>query len=190
MELKKKLSAKTIVGKVKPLLPKNDKGEIINESPVALMRVYGICNGIKSGVSTFGEWIAFTGNFKAIRLSDGEVFAGGQLFVPDVVTELLGPVVRAAQGADVEFAFDIGAQGTETEVGYEYMVNPLMKSRKARRCWLWKRVLTLRHSRPRQARPLLPRKRRRAKARSKSTASKRPRLGGAFSRRKYHVKKL
>jgi hypothetical protein len=127
MELKKKLSAKTIVGKVKPLLPKNDKGEIINESPVALMRVYGICNGIKSGVSTFGEWIAFTGNFKAIRLSDGEVFAGGQLFVPDVVTELLGPVVRAAQGADVEFAFDIGAQGTETEVGYEYMVNPLMK---------------------------------------------------------------
>lgn len=127
MELKKKLSAKTIVGKVKVLLPKNEKGEIINGSPVALMRVYGICNGIKSGVSTFGEWIAFTGNFKAVRLSDGEVFAGSQLFVPDVVTELLGPVVRAAQGADVEFAFDIGAQGTETEVGYEYMVQPLMK---------------------------------------------------------------
>ena len=127
MELKKKLSAKTIVGKVKALLPKNDKGEIINGSPVALMRVYGICNGIKTGTSTFGEWIAFTGNFKAVRLSDGEVFAGSQLFVPDVVTELLGPVVRAAQGADVEFAFDIGAQGTETEVGYEYMVQPLMK---------------------------------------------------------------
>lgn len=127
MELKKKLSAKTIVGKVKALLPKDEKGNIINGSPIALMRIYGICNGIKSGVSTFGEWIAFTGNFKGIRLSDGEVFAGSQLFVPDVVTELLAPVVRAAQGADVEFAFDIGAQGTETEVGYEYMVQPLMK---------------------------------------------------------------
>lgn len=127
MELRKKLSAKTIVGKVKPLLPKNEMGEIINGSPVALMRVYGICSGIKSGASTFGEWIAFTGNFKAIRLGDGVVFVGSQLFVPDVVTELLGPVVRAAEGADVEFAFDIGAQGTETEVGYEYMVKPLMK---------------------------------------------------------------
>lgn len=127
MELKKKLSAKTIVGKVKALLPKDDNGNIINDSPVALMRIYGICNGIKTGTSTFGEWVAFTGNFKAIRLSDGEVFSGSQLFVPEVVTELLAPVVRAAQGADVEFAFDIGAKGTDTEVGYEYMVNPLMK---------------------------------------------------------------
>lgn len=127
MELKKKISAKTIVGKVKALLPKDEKGAIKNGEAVALMRVYGICSGIKTGVSTFGEWIAFTGNFKAVRLSDGEVFAGSQLFVPDVVTELLGPVVRAAQGADVEFAFDIDAQGTETEVGYEYLVKPLMK---------------------------------------------------------------
>lgn len=127
MELKKKISAKTIVGRVKALLPKNEKGEIINGEAVAVMRVYGICSGIKTGVSTFGEWIAFTGNFKAIRLSDGEVFNGSQLFCPDVVTELLSPVVRAANGADVEFAFDIGAQGTESEVGYEYLVKPLMK---------------------------------------------------------------
>lgn len=127
MELKKKLSAKTIIGKVKSVLPKDEKGNIKNGEAVALMRVYGICNGIKTGVSTFGEWIAFTGNFKGIRLSDGEAFAGSQLFVPEVVTELLAPVVRQANGADVEFAFDIGAQGTDTEVGYEYLVQPLMK---------------------------------------------------------------
>ena len=127
-KLVKKLSAKTVIGKVKEHLPKDEKGGIIKGVEVALMRVIGLASGIKTGNSTYGEWTAFTGTFKAINLRTGEIIIGAtQLFVPEIVEGLLIEAVRGSDGNPVEVAFDIGAVGNDSEVGYEYTARPLFE---------------------------------------------------------------
>lgn len=128
-QLHKKLSIKNVIGKVKALFEKDEKGDIPEGQKVNLIRVIGIADGIKVGTSTYGEWIAFTGQFVAIDLRTGEEHRSGQLFLPDTATDVLAPVVRAQNGAPVEFAFDIGATSTDTEVGYEYNVTPLVEAK-------------------------------------------------------------
>ncbi len=128
-QLHKKLSIKSVIGKVKVLFTKDEEGEIPEGQKVNLMRVVGIADGIKVGTSTYGEWTAFTGQFVATDLRTGEEHRSGTLFLPEVATDVLAPVVREQNGAPVEFAFDIGATSTTTEIGYEYNVTPLVEAK-------------------------------------------------------------
>jgi hypothetical protein len=139
VSLKKKISAKTIIGNVKQYFTdRHDadvpsttikQGDIVAGQQIALMRVVGIASGVKSGNSTYGEWTAYKGEFRAVNLQTGEISTGSELFVPDVVQSLITPVVKKAEdsGTTVELAFDIGAVSNLSQMGYEYTAKPLME---------------------------------------------------------------
>lgn len=91
-----------------------------------LMRVYGQATNFKTGSSTYGAWVKFIGNFKAVNLETGETYLSGAIFLPQTVSEMLFSVLK--DGGNTEFAFDIGVIGTATLVGYEFTVKPLIKA--------------------------------------------------------------
>jgi hypothetical protein len=126
MQLVSKLSLKQIIGKldVKALhaLPEG-------QQEVELFNIGGTCTGTKLGMTTFGEFCAFLGNFAAVRITDGMVFRAPQLFLPTVAEAFIRPVVDAASGQPVEFGFIIGVKPLTKPDGtlsYEYTVKPIV----------------------------------------------------------------
>lgn len=124
-----KLAVAKVIGKIKPTdLPEDG-------TLVPLMRVMGQAEGVKTGTTNYGEYCGFTGVFAAVNFKTGEHFAAAQVFLPDVATDLMRPVVEAAQanGGKVEFAFDIGVRQVKRgeEIKYEYGVKPLVQAAKA-----------------------------------------------------------
>lgn len=123
-----KLTIAKIHGKIK-------RDAIPEEGVLPLVRVMGQATGIKTGVSTYGEWCAFTGRFVAINIATGEEFTSPVVFLPSVATDLMRPVVAAADGQPVEFAFDLAVRRipkkAENDNGYEYAVKPLLETNTA-----------------------------------------------------------
>lgn len=111
-----KISPKSITGKI--VKPENEK-------PVWLYKVFGVANGTKEGESNYGHWIAFTGTFKAIR-NDGESFRSGQCFLPATATNLVLPSLKNEGTNAVEFAFNVGVKKADNQIGYEYIVEPIL----------------------------------------------------------------
>lgn len=74
-----------------------------------LLDVYGVATKFKPGQSNYGEYIAFMGNFRAIRHSDKQVFHSGKVILPKMIEEglwaAMGPEVN-----NVQFAFRIGCK--------------------------------------------------------------------------------
>lgn len=107
-----------------------------NGFAMPLMRVYGQVEGTDTGVSQFGPWTAFIGNFKGVRLEDGEVFRSKKLLVPELAEmALTDGLENSEEGAILEFALEIGirrtirknAQDVEVGAGYEYTMKPLIE---------------------------------------------------------------
>jgi hypothetical protein len=122
MELIKKLSTKTIIGKI-------TRDMIPAKGMLPLYRVVGIAMGTKTGETNYGMFVGFRGNFKATRIEDGAVFHSPVCFLPQMASDLLLPVVENDQsGMGVQFGFDIGIRAAETATGYEYAVNPLVEN--------------------------------------------------------------
>lgn len=122
-EVLKKLSAKTITGRI--TRPKKD------DAPKSLYRVWGIAVGKKTGVSNFGPWVAISGSFEAVNIESGALYQGTQLFLPDAVTSQILVGLDAAQkndaGATLQFALEVGIKYSDVPIGYEYTVRPLVK---------------------------------------------------------------
>lgn len=113
----KKLSVKTIHGKV--------KASELDASGSILFRIMGVAMGAKSGESQFGPWTALTGNFAAVK-ADGEIIRASELFLPDVILNMLLPAVE--QGNNPEFVFDVGARPDENvTIGYSYFARPVIQ---------------------------------------------------------------
>jgi hypothetical protein len=124
-----KLAVAKVIGKIKPAeLPEDG-------TLVPLMRVMGQADGIKTGTTNYGEYCGFTGIFAAVNIKTGEHFAAAQVYLPDVATDLMRPVVEEAarNGSKVEFAFDVGVRQVKRgeELKYEYGVKPLISAAKA-----------------------------------------------------------
>ena len=129
MNYLKKLSIATMSA-----IPKGVK-EMENGDTVAVAHVIGIAEGMETGVSQFGEWVAFTGSFKGTNLETGEVFRAKKCLLPGIASDALEDGVSGAEGDPVEFAVEIGirrtikldAKGNETGIGYEYTMRPLIE---------------------------------------------------------------
>jgi hypothetical protein len=110
-QTERKLSAKIIVGK--------RIGKI--EAPTDLFTVIGIATGLRTGQSTYGEWIGLKGEFEVVRCEDGKVLRAPIMILPDAaMTELMGsawPVV---------FAFLVRVVPSTNEQGFEYEVEKLV----------------------------------------------------------------
>ena len=120
----KKLSTKTIVGRVKA-----------PEAPEKLYSIIGVCNGMRTGESQYGGWVGFTGNFEAVRLKDGKVFAGPVAFVPEPASSMMLNALQRAEhangvgSASIEFAFIVGVKPSDKASGFEYTVEPVLTAK-------------------------------------------------------------
>lgn len=115
----KKISAKTIIGTVSP-----------PEKATALYTVIGIANGIKTGMSAYGEWLALTGQFEAVNLETGEAYVAPQVFLPEPLQGLIAAKVRTpdenGKTPSVQFAVEVGIKPARSTMGYEYTVRELV----------------------------------------------------------------
>lgn len=121
MQIIKKVSASTVIGSTKELRKLAESGE---GKSVDIMRVVGVAIGVKSGMSSYGEWVALRGNFSATNMETGEEFRGSTLYVPDEITDMIAAQLSTA--TSVEFGVIIGVKESDLVIGYEYVVTPLM----------------------------------------------------------------
>lgn len=154
-DLARKLTAKGIVGNVRRFVPKfGDDGKPTGEI-APLYEIYGQANGTKRGEGDNGPWVALLGRFEAVNITrdedgnaDGSVQAAPVAFLHEPVSTMLAqelermepekdadgkpvmvngePKLRRAVDS-VEFAFRVGVKATESTVGYEYVVTPIIK---------------------------------------------------------------
>lgn len=119
-KLVSKLSIATLLGKIRVR-------DIPEGGELKLMVVTGKANGTKTGTSTYGDWLAFTGMFAAVNLLTGEEMMSGIVILPDIARNFLAPAVKGADGQDVEFEFLIGAKDdAASATGYVYTVKPIL----------------------------------------------------------------
>lgn len=118
VELLRKLSAKTIIGKIDP-----------PEDAVDLFTIYGSATDVKSGESAYGQWDCLVGKFEAVKMDTGEMFASMQCFLPEPMGSMLVNRVRELEdGEKVEFAVVIGVKPCDRgSTGYEYTCKPVVE---------------------------------------------------------------
>lgn len=120
---------------LKKMGPKQIVGDLLDaeEIPASqeLYTLIGVCNGVKTGESTYGPWTSFLGTFEAIRTDNGKRFQSGRVFIPEPVSSMTAAQLADAQSEDkaatVAFAFAIGRKKAKTATGYEYTTKPLVK---------------------------------------------------------------
>ena len=135
VELLRKISSKTVIGKVaKP------------KKQTPLFHVYGIAHKVRSGNSDMGPWTALIGRFEAVRISDGQSYAAPQCFLPEPMSSMIaeqllmtedvvdadGKSVTDADGVQrtknlvdsIRFSLEIGVKKSDSPVGYEYTTKP------------------------------------------------------------------
>lgn len=118
--LLKKLSVATVYGEIAK------DSEVVVES-LPIMRVFGIASGIVTGQSSFGDWLAFSGDFGGINLITGEAFRAPKAFIPQPAQGLLEAALTKSD--NVEFAFEIGVKPSKKgSMGYEYTVRPIKEA--------------------------------------------------------------
>ncbi|MFW9874962.1 MAG: hypothetical protein ACFFG0_17790 [Candidatus Thorarchaeota archaeon] len=122
----RKISVKTVFGKI-------DARKLPNEEePVPVIRAMGRAHGVKTGTSTYGDWVAIKGDFFAVNLQTGVGYRGTQLFLPPVASELVESVLADCESGTVDIAFDIFAFFSENSATqYEYSAKPIIESKEA-----------------------------------------------------------
>jgi len=86
--------------------------------------IIGAATGVKEVQTPYGVNSKLVGNFEATNLITGEVFVSANCFLPSVVNDLVA--AQVAEGNPVQFAYRIGTKPSESNVGYEYTVTPLL----------------------------------------------------------------
>lgn len=120
----KKLSAKVLVGNVKTYIKDLQPGQSVD-----LFRVVGIANKTKTGTSNYGDWEALLGNFIAEALvgaKKDQRYRTGQLFLPDVVLNMVTPLIDGKSAVQMGFVVSAIADD-DSNTGYIYSADFLME---------------------------------------------------------------
>lgn len=121
--LVKKISVKGIAG-------------VIKAPPVGQQRdiaiVLGYARRMETKTTSYGDAIAFHGDFKGINVETGEEFRAAICYLPDVAASMLENAMADAPDSTVEFGFKISVIGVKSRNSgdadkYEYRVEPLLK---------------------------------------------------------------
>ncbi len=125
-------------------------GQEFAEGPAA--HIYGSARNYLVGISTYGEFMKFRGEFEAVNLATGESYRSANLLLPDIAASLLISALHAAGAkhgtvktaneaenpgepatAPVEFAIEIGIRKSKNVqpggAGYEFTLRPLIETR-------------------------------------------------------------
>ena len=117
MKILKKISTATIIG------TKPNVRAIPEEGTLALYSVGGRVSGLKTGETSNGPWLALTGEFIAVRVSDSEQFMAGVAFIPGATADVLAGAFRSNPQTVIEFAVRVGVRLDSTSAtGYVYEV--------------------------------------------------------------------
>ena len=110
MQFLKTISTAKIGLTVRPL---EEVAEQHKPNPVSVMRVWGIVSNRKPGVSQFGSYTKFTGEFAAINLINGAEYRAQELLLPAIAESL---VIKMFEGAakDAQNAAQISLEVTVT----------------------------------------------------------------------------
>lgn len=109
-------------------------GFVVGENSKTFLaaRIMGIAQSVKVKTTTFGESLAFNGEFRGIN-QHGEEFASATCYLVSPADQLLSSALLSADGASVNFAFDIFVspvpKKTPIDRGYEYKVKPLLETK-------------------------------------------------------------
>lgn len=142
MKLLKKITAKDVLGPVIALVKELKIGVLTDAYAVA-----GIAKGYETGVSTYGEWVRFSGDFQATNYLTGEVCRAAKAHVPEVLQDAimvglgeLEGVIQSTPGGNItkyqlnqpiEFAFKVAIRRNENNedgsISYEYVTTPLVE---------------------------------------------------------------
>lgn len=135
--LKKKLGASDLLGPVNKIVKEMEIGDEIMGYGVA-----GVCTKLETGVSQFGEWTRFVGEFDAINYITGEIYKSEKTHVPSVLESVLLSGMEGLKGAskdlvhstiteltsEVEFAFQVSIIRKDDDekggVNWEYVTTP------------------------------------------------------------------
>lgn len=122
----KKLSVATVYGKIK-------LSELIKSKTIHVMDVMGVAVREKKGLSSFGEWSALEGRFRATNAETGEVSESSTLFLPDVALTPIQVALAAPGATGVEFAIKLSVKYVAEDEGhkaggsaYEYVWEPIL----------------------------------------------------------------
>lgn len=108
----KKISVATVCGKIK-------LSELIAKKVVPLMEVTGMAIGVKTGISSYGEWKALEGRFSATNVETGEVSEASVLFLPDVALVPIEVALKSPGTQGVEFDIRISAKYVAEDEGHK-----------------------------------------------------------------------
>lgn len=131
MKLLKKLSVSSLNNFSKGALKELIKGAT---APVFVARILGSVRKVEVGTTQFGEFIAFSGEFRGWDI-EGEEAMGVKAFLPSPLDEMLAAQVRDVQSTEgnsnksVEFGADLFVVPDDTEVGYKYVIKPLLEAK-------------------------------------------------------------
>lgn len=98
--------------------------------PVNVLIVGGFVTGMESGVSQFGNYIKFKGEFEGQNLLTGEVYRSGKLLLPPIAEGPISQEFEQAEGGRLKFAMQISVEenkSTKGGVKYKYGVKPLVE---------------------------------------------------------------
>ena len=131
-----KISFKSVCGnpELQPLEMTDENGQkktVLRGVEKLYMRLVGVVRKYETVTSQYGDSVAFAGEFRAVNLLTGEVYNGGKLFLPNVAESFVynaflnQEMVEGFNG--LELAFDLGIKPSNTAMGYEYTVKPLIE---------------------------------------------------------------
>lgn len=122
MESRRRITAKTVMGKIKKDWIPEGKGT------TPLFQVIGQAYGTRKGEGDYGPWVALVGQFEAVNLKTGEFFSGPECFLPEPYNGMIVDRLTGEGRANaVDFAYEIGlkAPGEDSTVQYEYTCKPI-----------------------------------------------------------------
>lgn len=145
MPIVKKLTTKTLIGRVDP-------SKIDVKTPLHLYTITGIIRGMKPGTGQYGDYVAFLGDFAAVVPGEKEVKRSSKCFLPPVVEQQVLSAFRDAKtgnaNAEMEFGIKVLAKKNDTPIGFEYIVEPTMKVQESNRLAELLKAIGGRHALP------------------------------------------
>lgn len=92
-----------------------------------LVDIYGVARKASPGTSDYGAFVAFLGAFRAVRLSDRQVFESSKIILPKFIEEELYGAFGEGMTGNVEFAFRVSAKyDKEAATKYVYDMKSLV----------------------------------------------------------------
>jgi hypothetical protein len=96
------------------------------DGPVQLLKVAGMVTGVEPRDSEYGRSWRLAGQFFA-ETPDGRRFTSSIAYLPQSIESMI--VAAAEDGRIVEFSMSIGAEPSESPIGYQYTIASLVPVR-------------------------------------------------------------